>query len=317
MKIFHWQGVLAFALLGGLVGAFLILFLDGMIERGIEEKGSEAAKTQIDIGSLATSLLAQSVALSGIEVANPDNNMENLVQFEKLSLDLDGPKIISRKIIIDELQAHGIKLNQKRTQPAQVPAGVESTQKAGQEAGSSDQKGLALPGLGGLSIKSPEEILKSEKLETLEAGNRAKKIIDDLKAKWQKKFDTDLNPNAIKETQQKLAALQEKVKGGDLTEIPKALQEFESLQKDIQDRMNRITSMKSELQKDIQMAKQKESATKRFSTIEKQIFAESRRRKKHSRLNAGGSVKRKTRQSLESLPNDQPLFEQGQRFIPC
>ena len=57
MKIFRWQGVLAFALLGGLVGAFMILFLDGIIQRGIEEKGSEAAKTQIDIGSLTTSLL--------------------------------------------------------------------------------------------------------------------------------------------------------------------------------------------------------------------------------------------------------------------
>ena len=73
MKIFRWQGVLAFVLIGGLVGGFLILFLDGMIERGIEEKGSLAAKTQIDIGSLSTSLFAQSVVLIGIEVANPDN----------------------------------------------------------------------------------------------------------------------------------------------------------------------------------------------------------------------------------------------------
>ena len=118
MKIFRLQGVLAFALIGGLVGVFLILFLDGMIKRGIEEKGSIAAKTQIDIASLSTSLFAQSVALTGIEVANPDNNMENLLQFENLSLDLDGTQAISRKIIIDELQAHGIRLNQKRTQPA-------------------------------------------------------------------------------------------------------------------------------------------------------------------------------------------------------
>lgn len=103
MKLFRWQGVLAFAMLGALVGGFLILFLDGMIERGIEEKGSEAAKTQIDIGSLSTSLLAQSVDLSGIEVANPDNNMENLVQFENLSVDLDGAKVVSRKIVIDDL----------------------------------------------------------------------------------------------------------------------------------------------------------------------------------------------------------------------
>ena len=45
MKVFRWQGVLAFVLIGGLVGGFLILFLDGMIERAIEEKGSMAAKT--------------------------------------------------------------------------------------------------------------------------------------------------------------------------------------------------------------------------------------------------------------------------------
>ncbi|MBC8287544.1 MAG: TIGR03545 family protein [Nitrospinae bacterium] len=256
MKLFRWQGVLAFALVGGVVGVFLFLFLDGMIERGIEEKGSEVAKTQIDIGSLTTSLLSQSVALSRIEIANPDNNMENLIQFEKLSLDLNGAQIVSHKIIIDELQAHGIKLNQKRTQPAQVIRSAESTQEAGQESAASQS---SLPGLGelsGLSVKSPEEILKSEKLETLEAGNRAKKTIDDLKAKWEKKFETDLNPNALKETQQKLTELQKKVTGGDLTEIPKALQEFENLQKDIQDRMNRITSMKSEFEKDMQMAKQ-------------------------------------------------------------
>ena len=48
MKLFRWQGVLAFTLLGGLIAAFMILFLDGIIERGIEEKGSEAAKTQIN-----------------------------------------------------------------------------------------------------------------------------------------------------------------------------------------------------------------------------------------------------------------------------
>ncbi|MBT3367099.1 MAG: TIGR03545 family protein [Nitrospina sp.] len=252
MKIFRWQGVFAFALIGALVGVFLILFLDGMIERAIEEKGSDAAKTQIDIGSLTTSVFAQAITLSSIEVANPDNNLENLIQFESLSLDLDGAQAVSRKIVIDELQAHGIRLNQKRTHPAQLPEGVKS----GQDAASADQKAFGLPGLDGLSMKSPEEILKSEKLETLEAGNRAKKIIDDLKTKWEKKFADDLNPNALEETKQKLAELQNKVKGGGLTEIPQALKEFQTLQKDIQDRVDRITSMKSELQKDIQMAKQ-------------------------------------------------------------
>ena len=173
MKVFRWQGVLAFVLIGGLVGSFLILFLDGMIERSIEEKGSMAAKTQIDIAFLSTSLFAQSIVLAGIEVANPDNNMENLVQLETLSLDLDGVQAFSRKIVIDELQAHGIRLNQKRKQPAQVPQSAKKETRPEDAASQSTLPGL--PGLGGLSMKSPEEILKSEKLETLEAGNQVKK----------------------------------------------------------------------------------------------------------------------------------------------
>jgi uncharacterized protein (TIGR03545 family) len=256
MKLFRWQGVLAFALIGGLVGIFLVLFLDGMIERGIEEKGSVAAKTQIDIGSLTTSLLSQSVSLTGIEVANPDNNMENLVQLKSLSLDLDGPQAVSRKIIIEELQAVGIELNHARAQPAQLPEGVESAKGTGQDAESVDQKALGLPGLGGLDMKSPEEILKSEKLETLEAGNLAKKTIDDLKSKWEKKFADDLSPDALKETQRKLAELQKQATEGGVAGIANALKEFQALRADIQSRMDRITSMKSELQNDIKMAQQ-------------------------------------------------------------
>lgn len=255
MKFFRWQGVLAFALIGGVIGGFLLLFLDVMIKNGIEEQGSQAAKTQIDVGSLSTSLFAQSATLNSIEIANPDNNMENLIQLETLSLDLNGAQAVAQKIVIDELQAHGIRLNQPRSTPARVPEGVESSSET--RPTESDSKiASGLPGLGGMSVKSPEDILKTEKLETLEAGKRTKKIIDDLKTKWQQKFETDLNPNALKETQQKLAELQKKVKAGGLENIPSALQEFQTLQKDIQGQIDRIASMKSELEKDVQMAKQ-------------------------------------------------------------
>jgi len=253
MKLFRWQGVIAFALLGGAVAIFLIMFLDGIIERGIEEKGSQAAKTQIDLASLSTSLFTQAANINGLEVANPDNNMENLLQIEKLSMDVDGAKAVSRKIIIDDLQATGIRLNQKRASPAKIISPKNKTESSNQENGKSGS--VALPGLGGVNIKSPEEILKSEKLETLEAAKKAKETIENLKAKWQKRFDTDLNPNSLEETKKKLAKLQEKVKGGDLASIPETIQEFKGLQKEIQDRINRITSIKSELDKDIQAAK--------------------------------------------------------------
>jgi len=253
MKIFRWQGVIAFAIIGGGIAAFLILFMDGMIERGIEENGSQAAKTQIDLASLSTSLLSQSARIDGLEIANPNNNMENLLQIENLSMDMDGTKALARKIVIDDLQANGIRLNQKRMSPAKIISSPGKKDPANQE--SEESGSIGLPGLGGIDIKSPEEILKSEKLETLEAANRAKETIENLESKWKNKFATDLNPNALEETQKKLEKLQEKVKSGGLASIPETIQEFKNLQKEIKDRISRIASLKSEFEKDVQAAK--------------------------------------------------------------
>jgi uncharacterized protein (TIGR03545 family) len=280
MKIFRWQGVIAFALIGGGIAVFSILFMDGMIERGIEENGSQAAKTQIDLASLSTSLLSQAARIDGLEIANPDNNMENLLQIENLSMDMDGTKALARKIVIDDLQATGIRLNQKRMSPAKIISSPSKSNPANQE--NEKSSSIGLPGLGGIDIKSPEDILKSEKLETLEAANRAKETIENLEAKWKNKFATDLNPNALKETQKKLEKLQEKVKSGGLASIPETIQEFKNLQKEIQDRINRITSLKSEFKKDVQAAKKQLAELK---GLPKKDF--DRLKKKYS-LNADG-----------------------------
>ena len=282
MKIFRWQGVIAFALIGGGIALFLVLFMDGMIERGIEENGSQAAKTQIDLASLSTSLLSQAARIDGLEIANPDNNMENLLQIKNLSMDMDGTKALARKIVIDDLQATGIRLNQKRMSPAKT---ISSPSKSDPENQESEESGsIGLPGLGGIDIKSPEEILKSEKLETLEAANRAKETIKNLESKWKNKFATDLDPNALKETQKKLEKLQEKVKSGGLASIPETLQEFKSLQKEIQDRISRIASLKSEFEKDVQAAKKQLAELK---DLPKKDF--DRLKKKYSLSADGGS----------------------------
>ncbi|MFT4579880.1 MAG: hypothetical protein ACI9UO_002729 [Nitrospinales bacterium] len=282
MKIFRWQGVIAFALIGGAIAAFLILFMDGMIEQGIEKNGSQSAKTQIDLASLSTSLLSQAVRIDGLEIANPNNNMENLLQIENLSMDMDGNKALVRKIVIDDLQANGIRLNQKRKSPAKI---INSSNKSDSANQKNEESGsISLPGLGGIDIKSPEEILKSEKLETLEAASRAKEAIENLESKWKNKFATDLNPNALKETQEKLKKLQEKIKSGGLASIPETIQEFKNLQKEIQDRISRIASLKSEFENDVQAAKKQLAELK---DLPKKDF--DRLKKKYSLSADGGS----------------------------
>ena len=50
--------------------------------------------------------------------------------------------------------------------------------------------------------------------------------------------------------------MQNKIKGGGLADIANALKDCQTLRKDIQSQIDRITSMKSEFEKDLQPAKQ-------------------------------------------------------------
>ncbi len=79
-KIFRIQGIAAFAVLIGLIGLFFVLFLDSIIKNTIEEQGSRVIESQIDIASLSTSLLSQSINIENLQVANADKLDENLVQ---------------------------------------------------------------------------------------------------------------------------------------------------------------------------------------------------------------------------------------------
>ena len=256
MKIFRWQGLVVFSVLFLLLWAFFSFFLDGLIKRAIEEKGSEIAHTQIDVYSVSTSLPSQSAGLKQLAVANPDDVTENAVEIQSISFDVDASRAISKKIVIDEMIVDGIRFNQKRRTPAKPykREGEGQDGKTGDKI-SGEKKGLF--GFGEiLNVKSPEDILKSEKLETLEAVESAKIELQELKKKWENKLETDLNPKALEETRKKIEALQKNVKGPEgLQGAATAIQEVKNIQETIQGNLDQIRNLKDELKADTARAK--------------------------------------------------------------
>ena len=102
-KKFRISGIAVFVVLVGLVGVFLVLFLDGIIKDSIEEQGSWVIESQIDIGSLSTSLLSQSIDIGNLQIANADKLDENLVQASRIKFDFDGNRALSKKVTIDNM----------------------------------------------------------------------------------------------------------------------------------------------------------------------------------------------------------------------
>lgn len=257
MKIFRWQGLVVFAVLFLLVWGFLSFYLDGLIKQGLEEEGSKILQTQIEVDSVGTSLPSQSAGFKNLAVANADNLMENMVEIDSVSFSVDAAKAVSRKLVIDEMSVEGIRLNQKRKSPAKAyrPPGMGAD---GTTPGLEKDDGKSPFSFGKiLSPKSPEEILKSENLETLQAAKKAKQEIEGLKDKWKEKLETELSTKALEDTRKKIEALQNKTKSpADIAGIATAVQDLKAVQETIQGNLDRVKNLKEEMKADTQRVKQ-------------------------------------------------------------
>ncbi len=257
MKIFRWQGLVVFAVLFLLIWGFLSFYLDGLIKKGLEEDGSEMLQTQIEVQSVGTSLPSQSAGFKNLAVANADNLMENMVEIASVAFSVDAAKMVSKKVVIDEMSVEGIRLNQKRESPAKAyrppGTGKDGEASSGEKAGEKKDP-FSFGKI--LDPKSPEEILKSEKLETVEAAKKVREELQALKDKWEKKLETELSTQALEDTKKKIEALQSKTKGSDVAGIATAVQDLKEIQETIQGNLDKVTNLKKEMQADTERAKQ-------------------------------------------------------------
>ena len=280
-KKFRISGIAVFVVLVGLVGVFLLLFLDGIVKDTIEDQGSGVIESQIDIASLSTSLLSQSMDIGNLQIANADKLDENLVQASRIKFDFDGNRALSKKVIIDDMILEGLRLNQKRESPAKPykPASGEA------EKESTDEPSSKFGAPQGLDFKNPKDILKNETLETLEVVEKTKSDLEALKTKWQTKIDQQLSKEGLTQIQQRLKDLQAKSKNlKDPSAIQSATTEIQALQKDIQTRIDTVKNFKKDLEADIRQAKNLASQIK---DLPKKDF--DRLRKKYSLDLKGGT----------------------------
>lgn len=260
MKIFRVQGIAGIAIVILLIGGFVTLFLDGILKNTLENQGGRVLGTQIEIGSLSTSLTQPGISIAALAIANPDNPMENSLEIASIKVALDGARALRKKIVINEMVVEKIELGKKRKTPAKKikPARESSGEEEGKPEQSENDEVkksseiFALPS--GINLKSPKDILKSEKLETMERVDSTKKEIAVLKEKWEAKIKTDLSADALDEIKQKVDNLKKNLKGKSglsaITGAASAIQEARGIKKDIESRIRNIRNLQSELKKD-------------------------------------------------------------------
>lgn len=97
-----------------LIGAFVLyvsLQLDSIVEGLIEDYGSAATQTPVQVAGVAIDLSAASGTISNLTVGNPEGFSGNAVEMENFSLTLDPTSLATDTIVIRELMVRGARLN--------------------------------------------------------------------------------------------------------------------------------------------------------------------------------------------------------------
>lgn len=97
-----------------LIGAFVLyvsLQLDSIVEGLIEDYGSAATQTPVQVAGVAIDLSEASGTISNLTVGNPESFSGNAIEMKNFSLTLDPASLATDTIVIRELMVRGARLN--------------------------------------------------------------------------------------------------------------------------------------------------------------------------------------------------------------
>lgn len=159
-KWIRWSGLAGFLIIVGLIAALVVLALPMAIRFTIEFVGSKVAGAEVSVADVDVGLSPLGVTLRDVQVADARQPMQNLVQFDTATADLElAPlligKAISQQLVVDNLQFH----TERKTSGA-LPVSDEAEES--NEPGIKEKTLEALP--------SVDEVLARETLKTPAAG---------------------------------------------------------------------------------------------------------------------------------------------------
>jgi len=126
-RIFRWEGIIPIVLVVALLVAGWQLFAGRIIRATLEDAGSDALGTQLDIGSVSVGLLATNVQIRGIAVADPFDRNRNLFEVGGIRVELEPRPMLEKKIVIRRLTVADVKTGTRRATPAEPVTGVAIT----------------------------------------------------------------------------------------------------------------------------------------------------------------------------------------------
>lgn len=253
MKFIRIKGLIAFIVSVAIIWSTWVLFIDGAVKNLIERTGTSIVGARVDLQKADLSLSPLGLTLAGLDVADPDKPMENMIHTDKISFLMDFESLLLGKIIVNEMSIDGVRTGTPRKLSGAIRKKEEKKpieRKTG-EKGSS--KAFSLPSLDVPDIK---EILNKEKLKSLEQIEAIKADLDKKKELWELKIKELPDDKKVDGYNKRIRDIKKGLKGKGAAVLV-AVNEASKLQKDIKKDLKNLKRARKALKSDLKIIEDK------------------------------------------------------------
>lgn len=236
------------------LGVFVVIILalwlgtNPLIKWGIESAGTRAVGAKVELDSVSFSFNPASLELNRLQVTNPGEPMHNSVEAARIEMSLDGFALMRRQFIAENMAVEGLRFHTERDRSGAIERRTSREERAAQrEASARDDSEAESFDLGdllsGLDLPDPDTLIAEER-------ERLQGRIDELDQKaaeieqgWQDRIQELPDSDTLDGHRARLDEIR------DMDRLRQAAATRE-LRNDINDDLDRIRSLREELQRD-------------------------------------------------------------------
>lgn len=189
MTVFRWRAVLVLILFLAALGAGWLLLLDKLVERGVEATGASIVGAKVDVAAADVRLGDGVVVLHGLQVANPDAPMTNLVEARQIVANVMMTPLLEKKLVVETLAVRGVRFGTPRTTSGALANRSPESGRAWREVNAWAQQ-LRIPpfSLEGLGSVIDVAAIHPDSLRTLTHARATVAQADSLRTAWEQRL---------------------------------------------------------------------------------------------------------------------------------